>query len=64
VLVATGIVDVDFGRGEVRLHPVEVGTETRQVETPTLRVNTGNNAAPAPAADPPAAPAPAPANAQ
>jgi len=60
-LVGTGIVEVPRF-GQVRINPVEVGTETRQVETPTIRVKTGNEA-PAPATAPPPSPAP-PANGQ
>ena len=55
-LVWTNIIDINWnGQAEspveVRVNPVEVGTETRQVETPTIRVRDGNEAAP-PAAPP------------
>ena len=61
-LVGTGIVEVPRF-GEVRVNPVEVGTETRkvEVETPTIRVKTGNETPAAPAAPQPPAP---PANGQ
>ena len=61
VLVATGVVELSRP-GEVRINPVEVGTETRQVQTPTVRVDRGNEAAPAAAPAP--APPPPPANGQ
>ena len=64
-LVGTGIVEVPKF-GQVRINPVEVGTETRkvEVETPTIRVKTGNEAAaPAPAPTAPSPPTP-PANGQ
>jgi len=52
VLVGTGIVHVDFWRGQVTINRPEVSTEKREVDVPTLRINTGNDAAPAPAAAP------------
>lgn len=62
-LLWAGIVEWDGNRAEptVIINPVEVGTEQRQVQTPTLRVDKSSDqpqGAPAPATMPPPAPAP------
>jgi hypothetical protein len=62
-LVWAGIVDWDGNTQSptVTINPVEVGTEPRQVQTPTLRVNDGSGQAqPAPQTQPQAAPQPTP----
>jgi hypothetical protein len=60
-LVATGILDLNWNgnKAEIRVNPVAVGTESRQVETPTIRVINGQQTQPA-QTQPAPAPAPQP----
>ena len=51
-LVWANVIDINWNRQaespvEIRVNPVEVGTEKREVETPTIRVRDSNEAAPA-----------------
>jgi zona occludens toxin (predicted ATPase) len=64
-VVWAGIVDLNWNGNadapvEVKINPVELGTEERQVQTPTIRVKDGNGQQAAPPAAQPPQPAPAP----